>query len=185
MPPAPVSSASAGGSTRPGRPSATAAVGSSPSAAIFSVIPSPSSVAPTTSASSAEPQTPQPASSASSAPPSTECSKLIGSINRNGQLITKALDKFGASKKTKADADELGRTLDPIGRETVGINLKDPTLKESAKGYRDMLVDLAKAAKEATAGDAATKRRAIEQLERVTRTEDAIVNKINGYCGRS
>ena len=93
-----------------------------------------------------------------------ECNKLIESINKNGQTITKALDKFGSSKKTKADADELGKKLDTIGDEIKAIELKDETLKASAKDYHDMLDKLSKAAKDATATDAKT------QASRVTRS---------------
>ncbi|MBI5533130.1 MAG: hypothetical protein HY898_10460 [Deltaproteobacteria bacterium] len=112
-----------------------------------------------------------------------ECNKLIESINRNGQVITKALDKFSASKKTKADAEELGKKLDTVGDEIKAIELKDETLKSSAKEYHDMLDKLSKAAKDATATDAKTQAKALEELEQVTKTEDTIVNKVNSYCG--
>jgi len=112
-----------------------------------------------------------------------ECNKLIESINKNGQTITKSLDKFGSSKKTKADADELGKKLDAIGDEIKGIELKDETLKASAKDYHDMLDKLSKAAKDATSSDAKVQAKALEELEQVTKTEDTIVNKVNSYCG--
>jgi uncharacterized coiled-coil DUF342 family protein len=112
-----------------------------------------------------------------------ECNKLIESINKNGQVITKSLDKFGSSKKTKADADELGKTLEGIGDEIKAIELKDETLKASAKEYHDMLEKLSKAAKNATSSDAAAQKKALEELEQVTKTEDTVVNKVNTYCG--
>jgi hypothetical protein len=114
-----------------------------------------------------------------------ECNKLIDSINKNGQVITKSLDKFGASKKTAADAAELGKTLDTVGDEIKGMELKDETLKGAAKDYHDMLDKLAKAAKDATSTDIATQKKALEELDKVTKTEDQIVDKVNGYCGAS
>jgi hypothetical protein len=114
-----------------------------------------------------------------------ECNKLIESINKNGQVITKSLDKFGSSKKTKADAEDLAKTLDGIGDEIKAIELKDETLKASAKDYHDMLEKLSKAAKDATATDAATQKKAMEDLDQITKSEDKIVNKVNTYCGAS
>jgi hypothetical protein len=114
-----------------------------------------------------------------------ECNKLIESINKNGAVITKSLDKFSASKKTAADATELGKTLDTVGDEIKGIELKDETLKGAAKDYHDMLDKLSKAAKDATSSDVATQKKALEDLDKVTKTEDQIVDKVNSYCGAS
>ena len=112
-----------------------------------------------------------------------ECNKVIDSINKNGQVITKALDKFSSSKKTKADADTLAKALDGVADEIKAIELKDETLKSSTKEYHDMLDKLSKAAKDATSNDEQVQNKALEQLDQVTKTEDQIVNKINSYCG--
>lgn len=114
-----------------------------------------------------------------------ECNKLIDSINKNGTVVTKSLDKFGSSKKTKADAEELGKTLDKVADEIKAIELKDETLKGAAKDYHDMLDNLGKAAKDATSSDVAVQKKALDDLEKVTKTEDQIVDKVNSYCGAS
>jgi hypothetical protein len=112
-----------------------------------------------------------------------ECKELIAAINKNGKLVSTALDKFGVTKKKKADADELAATLDTCADEVKDLELKDPVLRVSAKQYHDMLDNLSKAAKDANSPVAAKRTRALKDLEQIVKTEDKIVERINTHCG--
>ena len=112
-----------------------------------------------------------------------DCNKIITSINKNGEEIKKATDEFTASKKAAADVDKFSKTIDKVGDEVKAIDVKDETLKASAKEYHDMLEKLAKAAKDVNSTNPTVQAKALADLNSIDATETQIINKINGYCG--
>jgi hypothetical protein len=112
-----------------------------------------------------------------------QCKELIDSINSHGKTVSSALDKFGASKKKKADSDALAATLDTAADEVKALDLPDATLKSSALEYHNMLDKLASAAKDANSPVPSKQKKALDDLDTVIKTESKIVDKVNLYCG--
>lgn len=112
-----------------------------------------------------------------------DCNKVITSINKNGDIIKKATDEFTSSKKTAADVEKFSKTVDAVGDEIKAIDVKDETLKKSAKDYHDMLEKLAKAAKDVNSTNPTVQSNAIKELNSIDATETKIIGEINGYCG--
>jgi len=112
-----------------------------------------------------------------------QCKEIIDSINSHGKTVSGALDKFGASKKTKTDADTLAKTLDTAADEVKALDLPDATLKGAAQDYHDMLDKLAKAARDANNPSPAKQKKALDDLDQVIKTESKIVDRVNIHCG--
>ena len=73
--------------------------------------------------------------------------------------------------------------MDSVGDEIKAIDVKDETLKKSAKDYHDMLEKLAKAAKDVNSTNPTVQPNAIKELNSIDATETKIIGEINGYCG--
>lgn len=112
-----------------------------------------------------------------------DCNKLITSINKHGEVIKKATDDYTASKKTPADLDKFTKSIDKVGDEIKALELKDETLKTSAKEYHDMLEKLTKAAKDANSSNPTVATKGLADLNSIDASETQIINKVNGYCG--
>ncbi|MBI5533054.1 MAG: hypothetical protein HY898_10080 [Deltaproteobacteria bacterium] len=112
-----------------------------------------------------------------------QCKEMIDAINTKGKTVSNALDKFGNSKKTKADSDALAATLDTAADQVKALDLPDPTLKSAAIEYHNMLDKLATAAKDANSPVTSKRTKALNDLDTVIKTESTIVDKVNIHCG--
>ncbi|MBI5531871.1 MAG: hypothetical protein HY898_04095 [Deltaproteobacteria bacterium] len=111
--------------------------------------------------------------------PEHQCNRLIQAINEEGKLISSALDDFAA----KRDMPGLERRILGSATRMESMVLADPALKAFANRYHSMLLDLVAAAHHAVDKNAEIARRGVSELDKVTATEDRLVDEVNVYCG--
>ena len=115
-----------------------------------------------------------------------ECNRLVGVVNQGVTSLDQGMkatsDPSGVTE-LRAMADAMEKAAVDAGK----VELSIAELKDFSKRYQDMAREVARSARDMAAAvdakDAAKMSAAQESMEKAVKSEDALVDGINKFCG--
>lgn len=114
-----------------------------------------------------------------------QCNKLINTINGHTPKLTAATEKFGEIEKNPAVIDEYEATVEAAIKDVKGLDLGDEKVAGFAKRYEALLTDakaIGPTMKEAGT-DPERLQAVVAKADETRKTEAALVEEVNAYCG--
>jgi chromosome segregation ATPase len=113
-----------------------------------------------------------------------QCNALIDKINA-AQQAAQQLDSAGEA--STEELKKLAGILEQLSKDIQGMQLENGQLRQHANEYQKMVVEMAAASRKLIAAvdaeDAAKASSAKAQMDAVSAQEDALVARINAFCG--
>ena len=104
-----------------------------------------------------------------------ECSALIDTINKGQASLT------GGSGTDAKAVEEQAKKMEEFQKLVSDVKVTDPELTKMVDEYKAMIGDMAKLTSGAAKGEL---KDFDKKIDEIVKKEDALVDKINGYCSR-
>jgi methyl-accepting chemotaxis protein len=115
-----------------------------------------------------------------------ECNRLVAVVNQGVASLDQGM-KAGSDPSGVAELRSMADAMEKAAVDAGKVELTISELKDFSKRYQDMAREVAKSAQEMAAAvdakDAAKMAAAQEAMEKAVKSEDALVEGINKFCG--
>jgi hypothetical protein len=115
----------------------------------------------------------------------TECNALVEVLNKGAQDIHARTNTITTKPEAVAEYKALADAADNVANGAAAVELRTPELKKLSSDYQKVMKEFAKTARDiadSDAKDVAKMNAAANEMEKVGKEEEQLVDDINKFC---